>query len=92
MAFNLRSISNNVNGLLSSKKRVKMFEYFKGQIANNGIIFLQETHSSEDTFNEWRDGFKEEIFFSHGTTSSCGVKIGYLGNKKFSVNNVCKDK
>ena len=29
-----------------------MFECFKGQIVNNGIIFQQETHSSEDTFNE----------------------------------------
>ena len=29
-----------------------MFEYFKGQIVNSGVIFLQETHSSEDTFNE----------------------------------------
>ena len=68
-----------------------MFEYFKGQIVNNGIIFLQETHSSEDTLNEWRDDFKGEVFFSHGTTSSCGVMIRYLGNKKFSVNKICKD-
>ena len=52
MAFNLR-FSSNVNRLCSSKKRVKIFEYFKGQIADNGIIFLQETHSSEDTVNEW---------------------------------------
>ena len=91
MAFNLRFLSNNVNGLRSSKKRVKMFEYFKGQIVNNGIIFLQETHSSEDTLNEWRDDFKGEVFFSHGTTSSCGVMIGYLGNEKFSVNKICKN-
>ena len=44
MADNLRFLLNNVNGLLSSKKHVKVFEYFKCQIANNGIIFLQETH------------------------------------------------
>ena len=47
MAFYLRFLSNNVNGLCSSKKRVTVFEYFKGQIINNGIMFLQETHSSE---------------------------------------------
>ena len=63
MTSNLRFLSNNVNGLRSSKKRVKMFEYFKGVIVNNGIIFLEETHSSEDTFNEWRGGFKGELFF-----------------------------
>ena len=46
----LHFLLNNVNGFRSSKKRVKMFDYFKGQIVNNGIIFLQETHSSEDTY------------------------------------------
>ena len=91
MAFNLRFLSNNVNGLRSSKKRVKMFGYFKDQIVNNGIIFLQETHSLEDTINEWQDDFKGEVFFSCGSTSSCGVMIGYLRNKKFSVNKICKD-
>ena len=64
-----------VNGLRSSRNRVKMFEYFKYQIVDNCIIFLQETHSSEDTFNEWQDDFKGEVFFSQGTTSSCGVMI-----------------
>ena len=63
MAFDLLFLSNNVNGLCSSKKCVKIFEYFKGQIVNNGIIFLRETYSSEDTFNKWRDDFKGEIFF-----------------------------
>ena len=49
-----------------------------------------------DTFNEWRDNFKGDIFqkryfFSDGTTSSCSVIIGYLGNKKFSINKICKE-
>ena len=91
MAFNLRFLSNNVNGLRLSKKHVHMFEYFKDQIVNNGIIFLQETHSSEDTFNERRDDFKGEISFLYGTTSSGGVMISYIGSKKFSVNKICKD-
>ena len=50
--FYLSFLSNYFNGLCSYTKRVQMFECFKGQIVNNGIIFLQETHSSEDTFNE----------------------------------------
>ena len=91
MVFNLRFLSNNVNGLRLSKKHVHMFEYFKDRIVNNGITFLQETHSSEDTFNEWRGNFKGEVFFSYGTTSSWGVMIGYVGSKKFSVNKICKD-
>ena len=81
-------LSNTVNGLKSSKKRIKMFEYFREKISNNGIIFLQKTHSSEDTFNNWRNDFKGEVFFPHGSTSSCGVMIGYLGSKKFQLNKI----
>ena len=40
-----------------------MFEYFREKIANNGILFLQETHSSHDTVINWRDDFKGELFF-----------------------------
>ena len=75
MGYNLNFLSNNVNGLNSSKKRIKMFEYLK-KIANNGTLFLQETHSSNDTVINWRDDFKGELFFSNGTTNSCGVIIG----------------
>ena len=49
----LNFLSNNVNGLKLFKKRIKMFEYFRENISNNGIIFLQETQSSEDTFHNW---------------------------------------
>ena len=59
----LNFLSNNVNGLTSSKKCVKMFEYFREKISNNRIMFLQETHSSEDTFNNWQNDFKREVFF-----------------------------
>ena len=84
-------MSNNVNGLKSSTKCIKMFEYFREKISNNGIIFLQETHSSEDTFNNWQNDFKGEVFFSHVSTSSCGVMIGYLGSKKFQLSKINKD-
>ena len=63
MAFNLCFLSSIIRGLHSSKKHVKMFEYFKGQTVNNVIIFLQEMHSSEGTFNDWQDNFKGEGFF-----------------------------
>ena len=65
MGYNLNFLSNNVNGLNSSKKRIKMFEYFREKIANNGILFLQETHSSHDTGINWHDDFKGELFFFH---------------------------
>ena len=42
-------LSNNVKGLQSSKKRLKLFQYFKNKISPKGILFLQETHSSKVT-------------------------------------------
>ena len=85
MGHNLNFLSNNVNGHNLSKKQIKMFKYFREKIANNGILFLQETHSSHDTVISWCDDFKGELFFSHGTTNSCSVMIGYLGSNKIKV-------
>ena len=53
----------NVDGFNLSKKRIKMFGYFREKIANNGILFLQETHSSYDTMTIWCHDFNGELFF-----------------------------
>ena len=37
-------IDNNVKGIQSSKKRLKLIQYFKDKIGSTGILFLQETH------------------------------------------------
>ena len=92
MAEIINFVSNNANGLRSSKKRIKIFEYLKSKIFNDGIIFLQESHSSENTQNEWINDFKGELYFSHGTTNSCGVVIAFVTRKKVSVSKVSKDK
>ena len=41
----IQFISNNVKGLQSREKRIKVFEYFKNCISNNGFMFLKETPS-----------------------------------------------
>ena len=38
-------ISNNVEDIHSSEKRIKVFEYLKNNIHHSGSVFLQETHS-----------------------------------------------
>ena len=43
----INMISNNVNGIQSTKKRTKMIQYFKNKLLPQGILFLQETHSTE---------------------------------------------
>ena len=68
-----------------------MFEYLREKIANNGILLLHGTHSSHDTVINWGDDFKGKLFFSHRTTNSCGVLIGYLGSKKIKVHRIKND-
>ena len=91
MDSKLKFLSNNFNGLKLSKKRFKMFEYFRDKVSNNGIIFLQETHSTEDAHNKWQDNFQGQIFFSHRTTNSCGVMIGFIKNKKIKYSKIRMD-
>lgn len=36
-----------------------MIEYFRNKVSNNGIIFLQETHSTEDVLKNGKMIFKD---------------------------------
>ena len=78
-------------GLNHRKKGIKMFEYFRDKVSNNGIIFLQETHSSKDALNKQWNDFQGQIFFSHGTANSCGIVIGFFGNRKVKCNKIGTD-
>ena len=49
--------------------------------SSNDVLFLQETHSSSTDKIKWKDELKEEFFFSHGKTNSCGIVIGYTGKR-----------
>ena len=84
-AVNFNFLCNNVKGLQTSKKRLKLFSYFKNKIFLNGIIFLQETHSTKENEIKWKDEFDGDLYFSHGKSNSCGVLIGFSGNKTFTV-------
>ena len=67
--LNLNFLTNNVKGLLSSKRYVKIFEYFRNKVAPKGILFLQETHSSLETEKPWNVEFKDPVYLSHGKTN-----------------------
>ena len=81
MGVKLQFISNNVKGLQNSLKRIKIFEYLKNSVGSNGFLFLQETHSSLADGKKWGEWIKRTYIFSLGKTNSCGVAIGYVGNK-----------
>ena len=63
MSGNYNFISNNVKGIKASEKRLKLFEYLKNNINNNGFIFLQETHSLSNDELKWKDEFGGPLFF-----------------------------
>ena len=71
-AINFNFISNNVKGLKSTKKRIKLFECFKSKFAPSDVIFVQETHSNKEIEQKSNDELNGQIFFSHGKSSLCG--------------------
>ena len=89
-ASDFNFLSNNVKGLQSSKKRLKLFEYFKNRISPEGNLFLQETHSSKVTEKTWSDEFNGYLFFPHGKTNSC-VLVGFYGNINYSIKKKLSD-
>ena len=85
-------ISNNVKGLQSTKKRLKLIESLNRSLLPSGILFLQETHSTATDEVEWKDDFKSQLYFSHGTSNSCGVLIGFIGMQNVVTNDTISDK
>ena len=78
-------IFNNVKGIQSYKKRLKLIQYFKEKIGSTGVLFLQETHSSSKVEQKWKEDFKGDVFFSHGKTNSCDVLTVYFGKETFNA-------
>ena len=78
--INFNFISNNVKGLKSTKKGIKLFEYFKSKLAPSGVLFPQETHSTKEIEQKWKNELNGQIFFSHGKSNSCGVFIAFFGS------------
>ena len=54
----LSFITNNVKGIQSSKKRLKLIQYFKDKIGSTGVLFLQETHFNSKIEQKWIEDFK----------------------------------
>ena len=52
---NLSFITNNVKGIQSLKKRLKVIEHLKSKTRTHGILFLQEIHPSSDDQQKCRD-------------------------------------
>ena len=91
-AINFFFLCNNVKGLQTSKKRLKLFKYFKNKIFPNAILFLKETHSTKENKIKWKSKFDGNLYFSHGKSNSCGVLIGLSGNETLTTKkHLCDD-
>ena len=88
--FNL--IANNVKSLQSYKKQLKNYEYLKNKSGPNGILFLQETHSTKKNEIRWNDNFNGQIHYSHGKSNSCGVLIAFYSSVTYTVTKKASDK
>ena len=75
MSNKLSFTTNNVIGIRSLKKWLKLIQYFKSKIGPCELLFLQETHSNSIVEQKWKKDF-------HGKTNSCGVVIVYCGTEK----------
>ena len=58
-----RFITNQVKGMQSLKKRLKLMQYVKDKIGPNGVLFLRDTHLDRKVKQKWRKDFKGPIFF-----------------------------
>ena len=75
----LHIITNNIIWIPNKNKCLSIIEYFKNKIGKNGILFLQETHSTTGNEGKWKDKFSGPVFYSHGTSNCCGVLITFFG-------------
>ena len=63
LIVSLSFITNNVKGIQSSKKKLKLIKYFKEKVVPTRVLFLQETHSSSKAEQKWKEDFKGHVFF-----------------------------
>ena len=55
--ISLSFITNNIKGIQSHKKRLKLAQYFKENLGSTGVLFLQETHSSSKVKQKLKEDF-----------------------------------
>ena len=85
------SLSDNVKGLQSSKKRLKFFQFFENQISFKVILFLQKVHSLKVPKKYGVMNLMLTYFFPHGKTNSCGVLISFYDNINYYVKKSLSD-
>ena len=81
--------SFNCRGLGDGKKRRAVFQWLRKY--HNGIILLQETHSTIASESTWLREWGGKIVFNHGTSNSKGVAILFSKNIDIKLNECISD-
>lgn len=84
MPNNIHILSLNAQGLRDKTKRGRMLQWLMQQNAN--ILFVQETHFTDELSNLIRKEFSEwEIYHSYGTSNSKGCSIFLKKELNFNI-------
>ena len=74
---------------VSSQMQLTIFEYLKNKSGPNGILFLQETHSTKENEIRWND-CNGQIHYSHSKSDSCDI-IAFFGTIMYTVKKKASD-
>ena len=90
-SINIEIFSENVNGIGSDRvKRQAVFRKLKRM--GSGVFMLQETHCTSALENTFKREFdSENIYFSNGSSNSCGVLTAFSKEYEIEVINIFKD-
>ena len=90
-SIDIQVFSENVNGIGSDGvKRQALFNKLKRR--GSGAFMLQETHCTPALENIFKREFdSENIFFSNGSSNSCGVLTAFSKDYEIEVVNIIKD-
>ena len=80
----------NCNGLNDDLKRIAVFA--KPRKKTNGIILLQETHSTPEMEQRWQNDWgNKQMYFSHEASNSKGIAIIITNNFDANIVNIRRD-
>ena len=77
-------VSLNTRGLGDRYKRRAVIQWLISK--KSQICFLQETHSTPESENDWNNCWPGKIVFSHGASNSRGVAIMISNDIDFEIN------
>ena len=86
---NFKLLSLNARGIPTFEKGKAIFSWLRKSGAD--ICFLQETCSTRDVENIWKNQWRSNLFFSHGTCHSRGVLVLVKDNLDFNLQTVKTD-